>query len=96
MTPEEELHGQLLECVQDVTEFLYKCANNIQGIPEKAMISSVSQYLTLVRKILRNRTDENSCVSSMDVLESQISAFRYCLQDLEEIHDRLNREDRLN
>jgi hypothetical protein len=96
MIEDKELQAYLSEAAQDTIRFLSACAGNLGARAEQSMISSTSQYVDLVRKGLSERTDENSCVSSLDIIEVQINAFRRCLLDLEMIRDRMNHEEKLN
>jgi hypothetical protein len=96
MTAQQEIEAYLQEAAHDTFSFLEACRKNLGGMAERAMISSVAQYVDLVKKGLSSRTDERSCVSRLDIIETQISAMRKCLIDLDQIRDCMLSEDRLN
>lgn len=95
MSDEVELEIYLKVAAKDILTFIEGCSKHLDGLPERAMISSVSQYMTLVRKGLNSRTDEESCVSRLDIVECQIEAMRSILLATEQTKAMMLREEKL-
>ncbi len=81
--------------VNDIITFIESCSKNLADLPEGPMISSVCQYMNLFRKGLNSRTDEESCVSRLDIIECEIEAMRSCLMAMEQIKSRMVQEEKL-
>jgi len=95
-TIREDFHLFIKDCANEIISFLQQCSQNLDSMPDRAIISTLAQFLDLTRQGLHARTNKHSCVSPMDIIEAQTEALRSCLLDLEKVKAMMNQEEKLN
>lgn len=95
MTELQEVDQLLRGIVGEIQRFM-ELSLNALDTPGRAFILSVGHYMKVRNKSLVGKCDANSCVSMLDVVESEIEAFSKCLGDLQIVRNNIIAEEHIH